>query len=142
MKKQWTTILAIVLIIIVSLFAMVNMEAVPVQFGFAAFRWPLIMVILGSLLAGALIATLISTSALFSSKKQNRESQKRIEELERKQTSQIDDVKQGYKTKIEQLQQDKDRMQQQIKTLERENKNRRAIQSGVDDEINQRPMNP
>ena len=126
MKKQWTTIAAIVLIILVALLAMINMGPVPVHLGFADFEWPLIMVILGSLLMGALIATLISTSSLYTSRKEKRESHKRIEDLERSQSVRANEVKEEYQNKIEALETDKSKLKMQIKELEREVQNRRA----------------
>lgn len=126
MKRQWSIIAAILLIILVSLFAMANMESVPVQFGFAAFTWPLIMVILGSLFAGALIATLLSTYALFHARRDKKETQKRVDELERNQTARADETKASYEEKVSKLKEEKEQLLQQVRQLERENRNRAA----------------
>lgn len=70
MKKQWATILAIILILLISLFAVMNVDVVPVNFGFTLVSWPLIMIILGSLFIGALVTVLIATNTAFKTKKQ------------------------------------------------------------------------
>lgn len=70
MKKQWATILAIILILLISLFSVMNVDVVPVNFGFTLVSWPLIMIILGSLFIGALVTVLMSTNTAFKTKKQ------------------------------------------------------------------------
>ena len=135
MKKQWSIILAIVLLILIALFAMANMEVVPVQFGFASFRWPLIMVILGSLLSGALIATLISVPVNFTHRKEKRETEKRLHEFETNQSSEVDEVKRKYEQKMDQLKSEKERLKNRVKELERENRNRRAAQLSSNEDI-------
>lgn len=69
MKKQWGTIVALILIVIVAFFAVLNVESVPVSFGFTEVAWPLIMIILGSLFIGALTTVLISVSTTYKNKK-------------------------------------------------------------------------
>ncbi|MBV0930912.1 DUF1049 domain-containing protein [Lentilactobacillus sp. IMAU92037] len=61
MKKQITTIVSIILIIIIALFALINFESVDVNFGFASIRVPLVLLILISVLVGALIIFLLSS---------------------------------------------------------------------------------
>lgn len=60
-KKQITTIVSIILIIIIALFALINFESVDVNFGFASVRVPLVLLILISVLVGALIIFLLSS---------------------------------------------------------------------------------
>ncbi|NES53179.1 DUF1049 domain-containing protein, partial [Escherichia coli] len=54
MKKQSNVILGFVLVLIIVLFAVLNNKNVPVSFGFTSFSAPLILVIIGSALIGAL----------------------------------------------------------------------------------------
>lgn len=54
-RIQWTLILALLFALITAIFAVVNVESVPVNFLFANPDIPLILVILGSTLLGGLI---------------------------------------------------------------------------------------
>ncbi|MDZ7835383.1 MAG: LapA family protein [Alkalibacterium sp.] len=54
-------IIAIILFLGVAILSVLNVDPVPVNFGFAVVEWPLIIVIFASVLLGALIATLLST---------------------------------------------------------------------------------
>ncbi len=55
MKNQWQVIVGIILAILIAVFAIMNVEAVEINFFFAQLEWPLILVILGSVLIGGLI---------------------------------------------------------------------------------------
>ncbi|KAA6448775.1 LapA family protein [Bacillus swezeyi] len=55
MNKQWTLISALIFTLIVAVFAVINVEPVKVDFLFGTAEWPLILVILVSVLMGALI---------------------------------------------------------------------------------------
>jgi putative membrane protein len=76
MRVQWTLILALLFALITAIFAVVNVEAVPVNFLFSNPEIPLILVILGSTLLGGLIV------GLFGIIRQYR-LQKKIKELEK-----------------------------------------------------------
>ncbi|NEU31562.1 DUF1049 domain-containing protein [bacterium LRH843] len=56
MKGQWELILGLVAAIIIAIFAVINVDAVRVNYLFGTAEWPLILVILGSVLMGAIIA--------------------------------------------------------------------------------------
>ena len=45
MKNQWRVILGLVLVLIVVIFAVLNNQAVPVNFGFTKISGPLILII-------------------------------------------------------------------------------------------------
>ncbi|WP_409440750.1 lipopolysaccharide assembly protein LapA domain-containing protein [Lentilactobacillus hilgardii] len=70
MKKQVTTIISIILIILIAVFAMLNLEKVDVSFGFTSVEMPLVLLILVCLLIGALIIFLFSSTQNI---RQNRE---------------------------------------------------------------------
>lgn len=55
MKFQWTLILGIIFAFIVAVFAVINVDAVEVNYFFGYAEWPLILVILGSVLMGGII---------------------------------------------------------------------------------------
>ncbi|GLF89895.1 hypothetical protein Saga11_11540 [Bacillus safensis] len=54
-KQQWTIILAFIFVLIVSVFAVINVRPVAVDYLFGTAEWPLILVIIGSVLMGGLI---------------------------------------------------------------------------------------
>ncbi|MFC6274654.1 lipopolysaccharide assembly LapA domain-containing protein [Levilactobacillus tangyuanensis] len=60
MKNQWRIVVTILLIIVVAIFAILNVESVPVSFGFTTVRWPLILLLLVSILIGAVLVLLFS----------------------------------------------------------------------------------
>lgn len=62
MKKQSTTIISIILLIIIAILAVANMAPVEVNLLFTRFQSPLILLILGCFLIGALIIYLFSFS--------------------------------------------------------------------------------
>ncbi|PMC39742.1 DUF1049 domain-containing protein [Bacillus sp. UMB0899] len=52
MKRQWSLILAIIFALIIAIFAVINVEAVEVDYLFGKAEWPLILIILGSVFMG------------------------------------------------------------------------------------------
>ena len=104
MKNQWRVIVGILLILVIVLFAVANNMTVPINFGFTTIQSPLILVIIGSALLGALILLLVSTSAMFR--------QKELKQL-RKELS-------NYRSNNEKV------LQEQREALEREYTNKQA----------------
>ncbi|MCI3927652.1 LapA family protein [Paenibacillus sp. TRM 82003] len=60
MKQQWMYISALVFALIIAIFSVVNVAPVPVDYVFGTAMFPLIMVILGSALAGAIVSGLFA----------------------------------------------------------------------------------
>lgn len=58
MRFQWSLIFALIFALLVAIFAVVNVEAVPVNYVFGITEIPLILVILGSALVGGLVVGL------------------------------------------------------------------------------------
>ena len=56
MKFQWSLLFALIFAIIVAVFAVVNVDSVPVNYVFGTASIPLILVILGSALLGAIVS--------------------------------------------------------------------------------------
>ncbi|WP_034550301.1 LapA family protein [Carnobacterium funditum] len=100
MKKQWATILAIILILLISLFAVLNVDVVPVNFGFALVSWPLIMIILGSLFIGALVTVLIATNTAFKTKKQIKNYEVELSKSDEKKQNELEKQKMKYEQEI------------------------------------------
>ena len=76
MKQQWTLIFALLFALVIAVFSVVNVAPVPVGYVFGTAELPLILVILGSALAGGLAVGLFGTIRMV---RQNR----RIRALER-----------------------------------------------------------
>lgn len=60
MKAQWAILIGLILAIVIAVFAVVNVDPVPVNYLFGEAEWPLILVILGSALLGALVSGLLA----------------------------------------------------------------------------------
>jgi putative membrane protein len=58
MKVQWSLIFALIFALLVAIFAVVNVDPVPVNYVFGVAESPLILVIIGSALVGGLIVGL------------------------------------------------------------------------------------
>ncbi|WP_429971198.1 LapA family protein [Fructilactobacillus sp. Tb1] len=82
MKKQVYVISGLVLIILIAIFVLLNMADTVVSFGFATVKMPLILVVLASLLLGALLIFLFSSMSSFQNSRQNKASQKQIKQLQ------------------------------------------------------------
>lgn len=102
MKRQWGTILAIILIAVVAFFAVINVDSVPVNFGFGVVAWPLIMIILGSLLVGALATVLISMGTTYKNKKELKNTKKELENAENKKEEALAQIRTEYDEKLTQ----------------------------------------
>lgn len=77
MKRQWNMVGAIVLFLVVAVLSVLNVDPVPMNFGFVTVEWPLIIIIFASVLLGALIATLLSTFKVYKDhNKEKKESRK------------------------------------------------------------------
>lgn len=79
MKQQWTLIFSLVFAIVIAIFSVVNVESVPVDFVFGEAQFPLIMVILGSALAGGLAASLFGTFRMVRMSRQIRGLQRELQ---------------------------------------------------------------
>ena len=82
MKGQTGFILALVFALIVAVFAVINVDSVEVNYLFGTGQAPLILVILGSVLMGGLIAGVFGTIRNYQLKRENRSLQRKIQELE------------------------------------------------------------
>lgn len=94
MKRQWRLILLLVLIFVVGLFAAFNSQSVAVNFLFGQVAAPLVLVILISVLAGAVIATLLVTNVLWQQKRRVKTLERQVASLEQNtRQPQLDDQK-------------------------------------------------
>ena len=80
MKGQTYFILAIIFIIIISIFSVANVNSVEVDYIFFQAATPLIFIILFSVLLGSLITILIGSVKYFKVKKLNKELKNKIDQ--------------------------------------------------------------
>lgn len=109
MKRQQQLIVSLVLALILIVFALLNGQAVAVNFFGARFEWPLIIVIVVSVLIGALITFLMSTSALNTARKQLKsvqndaqDQQKAVDQAVKKATAALEAENQKLKQQLDQ----------------------------------------
>lgn len=65
MKKQTGIILGLIIVLLVVIFTALNMAPTLINFGFASVQWPLSIVIIGSLLVGAVVIFLLGSGSLW-----------------------------------------------------------------------------
>ncbi|MFC0216345.1 lipopolysaccharide assembly LapA domain-containing protein [Paenibacillus chartarius] len=82
MKIQWTLISALVFALLTAVFAVINVEPVRVNFGFAETSTPLILVILTSTLLGGLIVGLFGIIRQYRLQRRIRALEKKLAELD------------------------------------------------------------
>ena len=80
MKMQWTLLIGLAFAIIIAVFATVNVGRVPVDYIFGEAYWPLVLVILGSALLGALISVCFAAFRLLAVQKKARLMHKQVNE--------------------------------------------------------------
>ncbi|WP_210366781.1 lipopolysaccharide assembly protein LapA domain-containing protein [Bacillus sp. REN3] len=84
MKFQWALLLGIAFALIVSVFAVINVEPVAVNYLFGEAEWPLILVILGSVLMGGIIVGSVGLFRMYMLKREVRALKKQNRALEEK----------------------------------------------------------
>ncbi|PLR89990.1 LapA family protein [Bacillus sp. T33-2] len=82
MKTQWGMLLALLFAILIALFAVMNVESVEVDYFFGTARWPLILVVLGSVLAGVIIMGAVGMTRIYGLKRELKRIKKERDELE------------------------------------------------------------
>lgn len=81
MKGQIGFIVALIFAVLIAVFAVLNVEAVQVNYGFAKTEQPLVLLILGSVLMGGIIVSLFGAVRLYRLKRQVKELKKENESL-------------------------------------------------------------
>lgn len=76
MKLQWLVLLAFLFAVLITIFAVVNVDTVPVNFVFGTADWPLILVILASALMGFLLSGSVALAKIYSLQKDMKAMQK------------------------------------------------------------------
>ncbi|OJG81534.1 hypothetical protein RV10_GL002773 [Enterococcus pallens] len=101
LKTQWKVILGFLLVLIIVIFAVLNNQEVPVNFGFSKLYGPLILVIIGSAIIGALVVFLTSSTTMFQQKRQVKQLQSQIEEFETNNQEKLAEDKARYQREKE-----------------------------------------
>ncbi|MBB5324385.1 putative integral membrane protein [Anoxybacillus tepidamans] len=81
---QWNLILAMLFALIIAVFAVVNVNAVSVNYLFGKTEWPLILIILGSTAMGGIIVASFGWFRMFKLQRQIKILSKEKEELKKK----------------------------------------------------------
>lgn len=81
MKFQWTLLFGFLFALIVAVFAVINVDNVTVNYLFGESQWPLILVILGSVLMGGLIVGSVGIVRIYSLQRQVKILKKENEKL-------------------------------------------------------------
>ena len=119
-KNQWRLVAGIILIIIIVLFAVFNVDSVPVNFGFAVVDGPLIIVILVSLLMGSLITLLVATGSATKKNKEFKQMRAEINTKGKEIQNAVDATKVGYEQQIADLRTELTQKDNKINSLEEE----------------------
>ncbi len=101
MRREWSLIIVLLFAIIVAVFAVINVDAVEVDYLFGTAQWPLVLVILGLALLGALTVGFAGSVRFLSMKKElrmlrrenqqmNANSKKQIERTEKEKPAKQD----------------------------------------------------
>jgi uncharacterized integral membrane protein len=120
MKNQWRLVAGIILIIIIVLFAVFNVDSVPVNFGFAVVDGPLIIVILVSLLMGSLITLLVATGSATKKNKEFKQMRAEIDTKGKEIQKAVDATKVGYEQQLAELRTELTQKDSKINSLEEE----------------------
>ncbi|MDQ0219328.1 DUF1049 domain-containing protein [Peribacillus cavernae] len=86
MKFQWIFLLGILFAIVISIFAVINVDSVSVNYLFGQAEWPLILVILGSVLMGGFIVFSINMVKIYSLRRKIKQLEKVISDFDSKPT--------------------------------------------------------
>ena len=93
MKKQWRTLIAILLVLIVVIFSWLNVQPVTISFGLGNITLPLVVVLVGSVFLGALIALFSSWTVIYHLKAENKQLSERLKANQTMRRSKKDESK-------------------------------------------------
>lgn len=113
-------IAGIILIIIIVLFAVFNVDSVPVNFGFVVLDGPLIIVILVSLLMGSLITLLVATGSATKKNKEFKQMRAEVDAKSKEIQTAVDAAKAGYEQQLSDLRMQLSQKDSKINSLEEE----------------------
>lgn len=128
MKKQWNTVLMIGLILLVVIFSVLNVDPVNINFGFTTVGIPLVVVIIGTLLIGVLIAVVWSTSLLLKERNQQKKLQKKLDTFKEDASAEQSSIQKDHQEEIDALNQKLEEKETRIRELNRRIENMKSDQ--------------
>lgn len=129
MKKQWSTVLIIALMLLVVGFSVLNVDPVAINFGFTSLAIPLVLVIIGTLLIGVLIAVIWSTSLVIREKNQQKKLQKKLDHADAKALEEQEKLKTTHQSDLEVLKAEMEQVSTENRELKRRIQNMQTSQS-------------
>lgn len=129
MKKQWSTVLMIFLVFIVVIFAVLNVDPVNINFGFTVLEVPLVIVIIGTLLIGVLIAVTWSTTIIMKERSKLKKVNQKLANIHTEQTLKEQKLNEEHLEVRTKLQDNINELQQEKKELNRRMSNLQASRS-------------
>ena len=132
MKKQWSIVLLIALILVVVIFSVLNVDPVAINFGFDTFAVPLVIVIIATLLIGVLIAAVFSTSILLRNKSEQKKLNRQIADLTNQSAIEKDEIRERFDKEIADLRKEKEKDEATIRKLERRIQNMETSRSAYE----------
>ena len=129
MKKQWSTVLMIFLVFIVVIFAVLNVDPVNINFGFTVLEVPLVIVIIGTLLIGVLIAVTWSTTIIMKERSKLKKVNQKLANIHTEQTLKEQKINEEHLEVQTKLQDNINELQQEKKELNRRMSNLQASRS-------------
>ncbi|MGP4080525.1 LapA family protein [Pseudalkalibacillus sp. R45] len=96
MRREWSFIIGLLFAIIIAVFAVINVETVEVDYLFGTAQWPLVLVILGSTMLGALAVGVAGSARFFSMKKELRALRKETRQLKGNPKSSIENAENDH----------------------------------------------
>lgn len=103
MKNQWRLLIALLIVILIVIFAILNGDGVPISYGFGEVRAPLIIVITISLLLGSILTLIVSTSSARHDKKELKSLREKIDNQEFETEEAVKKVRAQYENRIQTL---------------------------------------
>lgn len=129
MKKQWSTVLMIFLVFIVVIFAVLNVDPVNINFGFTVLEVPLVIVIIGTLLIGVLIAVTWSTTIIMKERSKLKKVNQKLANIHTEQTLKEQKLNEEHLEVQTKLQDNINELLQEKKELNRRISNLQASRS-------------
>lgn len=123
MKKQWSTVLLILLTLVVVMFAVLNVDPVAINFGFVMVEMPLAVILIVTLLIGVLMAVLLSTGIILKYKSEEKKLNKKIIAIEEEKEDEKEKLAQQHELELQSFIEKNERSEKENRNLNRRIKN-------------------
>jgi len=123
MRKQWNRVLLVVLVLVVVIFSVLNVDPVNINFGFTTVEMPLVLVIIGTLLIGVIIAAISSTSMVYRERNEKRKLEKQLDNYDEDKEKEQEELKENHRAQVQSLEDELEQSEQENRKLQRRIKN-------------------